>query len=235
MTTRLSGIGMTSARTRERLVQRLRETGIRDAAVLEVIGRVPRHLFMDEALASRAYEDTALPIGHGQTISQPYMVARMTELLLADDAQGCASAAEGRTPRAAGARRVLEIGTGSGYQTAVLCALTQEVFSVERIEPLHKRARRCLQELGYRNFRLKLSDGSDGWPEYGPYDAILVTAAAADVPAALLAQLAPGGRLLIPVGNSARQELLSIRQTADGVVREHVELVNFVPLVQDVS
>lgn len=218
MTTRLSGIGMTSARTRERLVQRLRETGIRDSAVLEAIGKVPRHLFMDEALASRAYEDTALPIGHGQTISQPYMVARMTELLLAD-----------------GARRVLEIGTGSGYQTAVLCALTQEVYSVERIEPLHKSARRCLQELGYRNFRLKLSDGSDGWPEYGPYDAILVTAAAADVPAALLEQLAPGGRLLIPVGNSARQELLSIRQTAEGVVREHVELVNFVPLVQDVS
>jgi protein-L-isoaspartate(D-aspartate) O-methyltransferase len=218
LTTRLSGIGMTSARTRERLVQRLRETGIRDAAVLEAIGRVPRHLFMDEALASRAYEDTALPIGHGQTISQPYMVARMTELLLAD-----------------GARRVLEIGTGSGYQTAVLCALAQEVFSVERIEPLHKRARRCLQELGYRNFRLKLSDGNDGWPEYGPYDAILVTAAATDVPAALLAQLAPGGRLLIPVGNNARQELLSIRQTAEGVVREHVELVNFVPLVQDVS
>jgi len=218
MTTRLSGIGMTSARTRERLVQRLRETGIRDAAVLEAIGKVPRHLFMDEALASRAYEDTALPIGHGQTISQPYMVARMTELLLAD-----------------GARRVLEIGTGSGYQTAVLCALTQEVYSVERIEPLHKSARRCLQELGYRNFRLKLSDGSDGWPEYGPYDAILVTAAAAEVPAALLAQLAPGGRLLIPVGNAARQELLSIRQTAEGVLREHVELVNFVPLVQDVS
>lgn len=218
MTTRLSGIGMTSARTRERLVQRLRETGIRDAAVLEAIGKVPRHLFMDEALASRAYEDTALPIGHGQTISQPYMVARMTELLLTD-----------------GARRVLEIGTGSGYQTAVLCALTQEVYSVERIEPLHKSARRCLQELGYRNFRLKLSDGSDGWPEYGPYDAILVTAAAAEVPAALLVQLAPGGRLLIPVGNAARQELLSIRQTAEGVLREHVELVNFVPLVQDVS
>ena len=218
MTTRLSGIGMTSARTRERLIQRLRETGIRDAAVLEAISKVPRHLFMDEALASRAYEDTALPIGHGQTISQPYIVARMTELLLAD-----------------GARRVLEIGTGSGYQTAVLCALTQEVYSVERIEPLHKSARRCLQELGFRNFRLKLSDGSDGWPEYGPYDAILVTAAAADVPAALLAQLASGGRLLIPVGNSARQELLSIRKTAEGVVREHVELVNFVPLVQDVS
>ena len=144
---------MTSARTRERLGQRLRETGIRDAAVLEAIAKVPRHLFMDEALASRAYEDTALPIGHGQTISQPYMVARMTELLFADDAQGCASAAEGRTPRAAGVRRVLEIGTGSGYQTAVLCTLTQEVYSVERIEPLHKRARRCLQELGFRNFR----------------------------------------------------------------------------------
>lgn len=216
MTIRLSGIGMTSARTRERLVQRLRETGIRDTAVLEAIGKLPRHLFMDEALASRAYEDTALPIGHGQTISQPYIVARMTELLLAD-----------------GARRVLEIGTGSGYQTAVLCALTQEVYSVERIEPLHKSARRCLQELGYRNFRLKLSDGSDGWPEYAPYDAILVTAAAAEVPAALLAQLAPTGRLLIPVGNVARQELLSIRQTADGIVREQIELVNFVPLIQD--
>lgn len=218
MTTRLTGIGMTSARTRERLVQRLREAGIRDAAVLETIGTVPRHLFMDEALASRAYEDTALPIGHGQTISQPYIVARMTELLLAD-----------------GARRVLEIGTGSGYQTAVLCALTQEVYSVERIEPLHKRARRSLQELGCRNFRLKLSDGSDGWLEYSPYDAILVTAAAAGVPEALLAQLAPGGRLLIPVGNAERQELLSIRQTVDGVVREHIELVNFVPLVQDLS
>jgi protein-L-isoaspartate(D-aspartate) O-methyltransferase len=206
---------MTSARTRERLLQRLRETGIRDAAVLEAMGRVPRHLFMDEALASRAYEDTALPIGHGQTISQPYTVARMTELLFAD-----------------GARRVLEIGTGSGYQTAVLCALAHEVYSVERIEPLHKSARRCLQELGYRNFRLKLSDGNDGWPEYAPYDGILVTAAAAEVPAALLAQLAPGGRLLIPVGNAARQELLSIRQTAEGVVREQMELVNFVPLVQ---
>jgi protein-L-isoaspartate(D-aspartate) O-methyltransferase len=218
MTTRLSGIGMTSARTRERLIQRLRESGIRNSAVLEAIGKVPRHLFVDEALASRAYEDTALPIGHGQTISQPYIVARMTELLFADDA-----------------RRVLEIGTGSGYQTAVLCALAQEVYSVERIEPLHKGARRCLQELGYRNFRLKLNNGSDGWPDYAPYDAILVTAAAAEVPAALLAQLAPGGRLLIPVGNAARQELLSIRQTAEGSVREHVELVNFVPLIQDIS
>jgi protein-L-isoaspartate(D-aspartate) O-methyltransferase len=218
MTTRLAGIGMTSARTRERLIQRLRETGIRNPAVLEAIGQVPRHLFVDEALASRAYEDTALPIGHGQTISQPYTVARMTELLLAD-----------------GARRVLEIGTGSGYQTAILCALANEVFSVERIEPLHKSARRALQELGYRNFRLKLNDGSEGWPDYAPYDAILVTAAAAEVPVALLAQLAPGGRLLIPVGNATHQELLSIRHTSEGIVSEQVELVNFVPLIQDLS
>lgn len=235
MTRRLSGIGMTSARTRERLVQRLRETGIRDAAVLGAMGRVPRHLFVDEALASRAYDDTALPIGHGQTISQPYIVARMSELLVAGDARGGASLLEGATPKAVAMRRVLEIGTGSGYQTAILCALAKEVYSVERIEPLHKGARRCLQELGYRNFRLKLSDGNDGWQEYAPYDGILVTAAAADVPAALVAQLAPGGRLLIPVGDAARQELFSIRQTADGVVREHVEPVNFVPLVQDVS
>jgi protein-L-isoaspartate(D-aspartate) O-methyltransferase len=249
MTTRLSGIGMTSARTRERLIQRLREAGIRDTAVLEAMGRVPRHLFMDEALASRAYEDTALPIGHGQTISQPYIVARMTELLFSDDAQerpaegttpgmekaGLPREQQSKMPGATGARRVLEIGTGSGYQTAVLCALAREVYSVERIEPLHKSARRCLQELGYRNFRLKLSDGSEGWPDYGPYDGILVTAAAADVPVALLSQLAPGGRLLIPVGNATHQELLSIRQTVDGIVREHVELVNFVPLIQDIS
>jgi protein-L-isoaspartate(D-aspartate) O-methyltransferase len=226
---------MTSARTRERLVRRLREAGIHDTAVLGAIGKVPRHLFVDEALASRAYDDTALPIGHGQTISQPYIVARMTELLFAGDAQGDTSDPEVTLPKAAGMRRILEVGTGSGYQTAILCALAREVYSVERIEPLHKGARRCLQEMGYRNFRLKLSDGSDGWQEYAPYDGILVTAAAADVPAALVAQLAPGGRLLIPVGNSARQELLSIRQTADGVLREHVELVNFVPLIQDVS
>lgn len=212
------GIGMTSARTRERLIQRLRESGISNTDVLEAINNVPRHLFVDEALASRAYEDTALPIGHGQTISRPYTVARMTELLLAD-----------------GARRVLEIGTGCGYQTAVLCAMTAEVYSVERLEPLHRRARRNLQELGYRNFRLNLSNGHDGWPDYAPYDAIIVTAAAAVVPDALLLQLALGGRMLIPIGDASHQELLSIRQTEAGVVREKVELVNFVPFVQDVS
>ena len=218
MSTRHAGIGMTSARTRERLVQRLQSSGIRDAAVLDALRRVPRHLFVDEALASRAYEDTALPIGHNQTISQPYTVARMTELLFAD-----------------GARRVLEVGTGSGYQTAVLCALAAEVYSVERIEPLLKSARRRLQELGYRNFRLKLADGSMGWNEYGPYDAILVTAAAEDVPVPLLDQLARGGRLVAPVGNAARQELLLVRNSADGMLTERVEMANFVPLIQDAA
>ena len=218
MNTRLPGIGMTSARTRERLLQRLRDNGIHDETVLAALSKVPRHLFVDEALASRAYEDTALPIGHNQTISQPYIVARMTEQLFAN-----------------GARRVLEIGTGCGYQTAILCELAREVYSVERLAPLHQSARRVLQELGYRNFRLKLGDGSAGWPEYAPYDGILVTAAAADVPMALLGQLAPGGQLVIPVGAPARQELLSIRLTDEGYIRERLEMVNFVPLIQDAS
>jgi len=218
MNTRLPGIGMTSARTRERLLQRLRDNGIHDETVLAALSKVPRHLFVDEALASRAYEDTALPIGHNQTISQPYIVARMTEQLFAN-----------------GARRVLEIGTGCGYQTAILCELALEVYSVERLAPLHQGARRVLQELGYRNFRLKLGDGSAGWPEYAPYDGILVTAAAADVPMALLGQLAPGGQLVIPVGAPARQELLSIRLTDEGYIRERLEMVNFVPLIQDAS
>lgn len=209
---------MTSARTRERLAQRLQASGIRDTLVLDAMRRVPRHLFVDEALASRAYEDTALPIGHNQTISQPYTVARMTELLFAD-----------------GARRVLEVGTGSGYQTAVLCALAAEVYSVERIEPLLKSARRRLQELGYRNYRLNVADGSMGWKEYAPYDAILVTAAAEDVPALLLGQLAHGGRLVAPVGNAAHQELLLVRNSVDGTLTERVEMANFVPLIQDVA
>lgn len=216
MSTRLAGIGMTSTRTRERLIQRLRDLGISDENVLTALHQVPRHLFVDEALASRAYEDTALPIGHSQTISQPYIVARMTELLFANRP-----------------RRVLEIGTGCGYQTAVLCAMAREVYSVERLAPLHQNARRMLQELGYRNFRLKLGDGARGWEEYAPYDGILVTAAAQDVPTALLGQLATGGQLVIPVGSSARQELLSIRLTEEGYIQERLEPVNFVPLVQD--
>jgi protein-L-isoaspartate(D-aspartate) O-methyltransferase len=218
VSTRLAGIGMTSARTRERLVQRLQESGIRDVAVLNAMRHVPRHLFVDEALASRAYEDTALPIGHNQTISQPYTVARMSELLFAE-----------------GARRVLEVGTGSGYQTAVLCAIAAEVYSVERIEPLLNSARRRLQEIGCRNYRLRVADGSMGWEEYGPYDAIVVTAAAAEVPSALLGQLSAGGRLVVPVGNAVLQELLLVRNSPDGLITERLEIANFVPLIQDVS
>lgn len=215
MNLRHTGIGMTSARTRERMALRLRESGIRDEAVLNAIRHLPRHLFVDEALGHRAYEDTALPIGFNQTISQPYTVARMTELIL-----------ENRP------RRVLEVGTGSGYQTAMLCALIEEVYSIERIDPLLKSARRCLQELNFRNFRLKHDDGSLGWAEYAPFDAILVTAAAGEVPDALIAQLAPGGQLVVPVGDSDRQHLVRLSLTGDGLTREEIELANFVPLIQ---
>jgi protein-L-isoaspartate(D-aspartate) O-methyltransferase len=213
----IHGIGMTSQRTRERLLQRLREEGIRDERVLESIRRVPRHLFVEEALATRAYENTALPIGHGQTISQPYIVALMTERLLGG----------GRL------KKTLEVGTGSGYQTAVLASLVDELYTVERIEPLMKLARRRLRELGHRNVHVKLSDGSWGWREHAPYDGIIVTAAPAAVPESLLEQLAPGGRLVIPVGGPATQELMLIQNTDKGMVRERLELVNFVPLVRD--
>jgi len=216
MSTGTEGIGMTSLRTRERLIKRLREQGIRDVRVLDALLNVPRHRFVDEALASRAYEDTALPISHSQTISQPYIVARMTEAML------------GGRERV---KRVLEVGTGSGYQTVILAALVDEVYSVERIEPLMKQARRRIQELGYRNVRLKLDDGGVGWPEYAPYDGILVTAAAESVPSALIEQLAPGGRLVIPVGPRALQELLLVTFSDGQVVSERLENVNFVPLV----
>lgn len=211
------GIGMTSQRTRDRLIQRLREEGIRDERVLEAIRNVPRHLFVDEALATRAYEDTALPIGHGQTISQPYIVALMTQTLLAG----------GRL------KKVLEVGTGSGYQTAVLAQLVDAVYSVERIEPLMKLARKRLREIGCRNVQIKLSDGSWGWKDHAPYDGIIVTAAPAEIPPALLDQLAPGARLVIPVGGTAMQELLLIQNTGKGLSQERLELVNFVPLVRD--
>ena len=211
------GIGMTSRRTRDRLIQRLREEGIGDERVLEAIRNVPRHVFVDEALASRAYEDTALPIGHGQTISQPYIVARMTQALIA-----------GGRPK-----KVLEVGTGSGYQTAVLAGLVDEIYSVERLEPLMKLARKRLREIGCRNVHIKLSDGSWGWKEHAPYDAIIVTAAAAEVPPSLLEQLAPGGRLVIPVGGPAMQELLLVQHTDKGLTQERLDLVNFVPLVRD--
>jgi protein-L-isoaspartate(D-aspartate) O-methyltransferase len=208
------GIGMTSQRTRDRLIARLREAGIADERLLEVMASIPRHLFVDEALATRAYEDTALPIGHGQTISQPYIVALMTSVLLAD------------VPP----QRVLEVGTGCGYQTAVLSKLVKEVYTVERLEPLMKAARRRLVGMSYRNIIYRLADGSLGWPEKAPFDAIITTAAAPELPLALREQLVEGGKLIIPVGEDA-QELRLIVRTADGYTDELLELVNFVPLV----
>lgn len=213
---RLDGIGMTSARTRERLVQRLREQGIRDPAVLDQIRSVPRHLFMDEALASRAYEDTALPIGFGQTISQPLIVARMTAALL-----------EGGP-----LFNVLEIGTGCGYQTAVLAPLVEKLYTVERIGPLLERARQRIKELGIRNVRFRHGDGSRGWAAHAPYDGILVAAAPHAIPDALQQQLAPGGRLVVPVGPEGEQELWRVTRRETGLQRERLGAVAFVPLIK---
>ena len=213
MTAQLEGIGMTSRRTRMRLVQRLREGGIESDRVLEVIGQVPRHIFLDEALSHRAYEDTSLPIGHGQTLSQPYIVARMTELLLAHAPQ-----------------RVLELGTGSGYQTAVLSQLFPEIYSVERIRPLQDRARDRLRQLNVRNVLLKHADGGMGWPERGPFDGIIVTAAPVEVPRELLDQLADGGVLIAPVGEE-NQVLVEIIRRGDSFERRELEPVRFVPLL----
>lgn len=209
------GIGMTSQRTRERLIQRLYEEGLSNAHVLETIRRTPRHLFVDEALAHRAYEDTALPIGSNQTISQPYMVARMSELLLA----------------AGPLDKVLEIGTGSGYQTAILAQLVERVFSVERIQNLQEKAKERLVQLNLRNVVFRWGDGWEGWNALGPYNGIIVTAAAANVPQALLDQLAPGGRLVIPVGAGDVQELLLIVREEDGFSRHVLDAVRFVPLL----
>jgi protein-L-isoaspartate(D-aspartate) O-methyltransferase len=220
----LVGIGMTSQRTRNRLVSRLREKGISHEAVLAVIGSVPRHIFIDEALAHRAYEDTALPIGQGQTISQPFVVALMTQVLL-------------ETPRA----RVLEVGTGSGYQTAVLAnlmghgGLIDKLFTIERLDGLIERARQRLDAMGRYGVRYRYGDGYQGWPEVGPFDGILVTAAPPSVPAALIDQLAVGGRLVVPVGGESSQSLMVYDRTEDGIVSETVEQVRFVPLVKGVS
>jgi protein-L-isoaspartate(D-aspartate) O-methyltransferase len=209
------GVGMTSQRVRDRLIERLRGNGIRDERVLNAIRAVPRHLFVDEALATRAYEDTALPIGHGQTISQPWVVAKMTETLL-----------EAGTPK-----RVLEIGTGSGYQAAILAALGLEVFTVERIGELLRTARKRFRSLGF-NIRSKHDDGRIGWPELAPFDAIIVTAAAPSLVEALTAQLAPGGTLVAPVGGSTSQSLMRVRKDVEGTAEEaSLGPVVFVPLL----
>ncbi len=212
---RLTGIGMTSARTRDRLVQRLREQGISNPAVLDRIRNVPRHIFVDEALGSRAYEDTALPIGFGQTISQPYIVARMTEALL----EGGELAS------------VLEVGTGCGYQTTVLAPLAARLYTIERIQPLMQRAKERVKELGIRNVRFRYGDGIAGWKAHAPFDGILVAAAPLTVPEALIKQLKMGGRLLVPIGPEGEQELVRFTRREQRVEREPLGPVAFVPLL----
>ena len=209
------GRGMASDRSRTRLLENLRKDGISSEKVLEAIGRVPRHEFIDEALASRAYDNTALPIGHGQTISQPYVVARMTELLLAERSFG----------------NVLEIGTGSGYQTAVLAELGLTIYTIERIRPLYEKTRTLLRSMGYSRVRARFSDGTWGLPDYAPFDAVLVTAGAQHLPDALVDQLGEGGRLVAPVGEGKDQRLLVIDRTPEGLIQQEFDPVLFVPLI----
>ena len=211
----LQGIGMTSRRTRERMVNRLVEQGIRHRKVLEVMREMPRHIFVDEALASRAYEDNPLPIGFSQTISQPYIVARMTELLV----------------KAGPLAKVLEIGTGCGYQTAILAQFADHVYSVERILPLQRKAKEHLWDLKIKNISFMHSDGNWGWPDYAPFDGILVSAAPPEVPKPLLEQLADGGVMVIPIGNPGRQELKRITRIGTGYEVEEFEAVSFVPFL----
>jgi len=210
---------MTSARTRDRLIQRLRDQGIQNLAVLDRIRNLPRHIFVDEALASRAYEDTALPIGFGQTISQPYIVARMTEALLDGPLLG----------------KVLEVGTGCGYQTAVLAPLVARICTIERIEGLQKRARARLKELEIRNVRFRVGDGSQGWRAQAPFDGILVAAAPLIVPEELIEQLAVGGRLIVPAGPEGKQRLLRIVRLEKTIETKVLGSVSFVPLVGGVG
>ena len=206
---------MTSQRTRDRLIGRLLGQGVSSPEVLDAIRTTPRHLFMDEALAHRAYENEALPIGYNQTISQPYIVARMTEVVF----------------RSGPLHKVLEIGTGCGYQTAVMAGLAGTVYSVERIKPLLEQARRTLRELNITNIRFKHDDGALGWPQEGPFDAIITTAAPEAVPEELLKQLADGGRMVIPVGAAGNQELQLITRQGDDYRTEVLNLVRFVPLL----
>ena len=210
-----NGIGMTSQRTRDRLIAALKEMGIESGAVLDVMRSIPRHLFVDEALATRAYENVPLPIGYNQTISQPYIVARMTEALVS-----------GRQ-----LNNVLEIGAGCGYQSAVIAQFAAQVYSVERINGLLTQARERFRRLGYHNIRARHADGNDGWPEQAPFDGIIVAAAPLGVPEALLDQLAMAGRLIIPVGAPDAQKLLSVTRAEDGFKYEHIDAVNFVPML----
>ncbi|MCU7940294.1 MAG: protein-L-isoaspartate(D-aspartate) O-methyltransferase [gamma proteobacterium symbiont of Bathyaustriella thionipta] len=216
MSISVEGVGMTSQRTRDRLIYILKEQGIRNEQVLNAIASVPRHLFVDEALSSRAYENISLPIGHGQTISQPYMVARMTEVLLESDS----------------IRRVLEVGTGSGYQTAILSKLVFSVFSVERIKPLLDNAREKFRQLRLNNVLTQYSDGGWGWSQKAPFDAIIVTAAPEILPTSLLEQLVDGGKLIIPVGSRGEQELLVFQRVGDKYHKKALEKVSFVPLLK---
>lgn len=214
----LRGIGMTSRRTRMRLVERLQQEGIMDATVIKALKSVPRHIFVDEALAHRAYENTALPIGNSQTISQPYIVARMTELL-----SGGGSL-----------HNVLEVGTGSGYQTAILASIADQVYTVERIESLLDKARKRFRALKLDNISSKLSDGRWGWEEKGPFDGIMVTAAPDEIPPELMAQLEEGGRLVIPAGSEGSQHLYLLTRHGDSYTKDYVEAVRFVPLLEGV-
>ena len=218
MNSALHGVGMTSQRTRDRMIERLREQGIRDEKVLAAMAAIPRHIFVEPALAQRAYEDTALPLGFSQTISQPYVVARMIELLMAGRELG----------------KTLEIGTGCGYQASVLAKLTREVFTVERIAPLLERARENLRQLRLFNVRVKHADGNLGLLEAAPFDTIILAAAAASVPKTLLDQLAQGGRLILPLGKSD-QVLLLIERGPDGLVETKFDAVRFVPLLAGVE
>jgi len=218
MNTRLNGIGMTSQRTRARLIERLREQGIKDEAVLAAMFEVPRHLFVDEAMASRAYDDVSLPINFNQTISQPYIVARMIEVLRGPD------------PHNRPLNRVLEIGTGCGYQAAVLAQLAREVYTVERIQPLYERARKQLRDLKLRNVSVRYADGSAGLPDAAPFDGIIMAAAAPALSVALREQLAVGGRMVLPVGVQ-EQWLYLIERDARGFRETKLETVKFVPLL----
>lgn len=211
------GIGMTSQRTRDRMVQRLREKGIVDERVLTAMSKIPRHLFMDEAMSHQAYEDTALPIKHGQTISQPWVVAKMTEIVLQSSPS-----------------KVLEIGTGSGYQAAILGQVVEKVFSVERIDDLTKTARRRFIKLGYSNVRCKTADGYQGWENEGPFDLIIATAASEKVPVDLFKQINNGGVILLPFGDTLKQNLIKLTKTETGYDREILDPVIFVPFLKGV-